>query len=251
MEKTILLLANSCKNGGRCLAGREIHAMGGRLVAGPWVRPLGDGPEGSLEYTVRRYDDGREASVLDVVRFRCTPLPAQPHQAENVRLAPGQSLVKVGTIQPQLAIRTCLQQPGHLWLPEDMCPVRNDRIPAAWLNEQPIRNSLYLIRPMDAYLLRTVSRSGQPQLRCIFTHNTLRYSLVVTDPRVKSAYLPQPEGRYPLPGSHDNVLCLSLGGELNGYHYKLVATILSAGQRTPPALNHQGSGVVATLRGKD
>lgn len=64
-RRHILVLANSIKKGGRCIAGRELlrRQTGWRL--GPWVRPVSDAEGGTLHPPHMALDSGGEPSVLD------------------------------------------------------------------------------------------------------------------------------------------------------------------------------------------
>ena len=56
----LICLANSYKNGCRCIAGL-------RVDRGGWVRPVSGRPEGELEPRHYLLDDGSEPGLLDVL----------------------------------------------------------------------------------------------------------------------------------------------------------------------------------------
>ena len=67
-----------------------------------------------------------------------------------------------------------------------------------------------------------------------FFYNGVRYNLAITDPEIDRKYF------RPFPGIDDGVrqipmdvnnclLCISLAPEFNGYHYKLIATVIENG----------------------
>src|SRR5712691_633065 len=73
----ILCLANSNKEGGRCIAGL-------RTDGGGWVRPVApDTPEGQLYFRHYKLDDGSEPAVLDVVGVDLAAPRPEPGQPEN------------------------------------------------------------------------------------------------------------------------------------------------------------------------
>lgn len=77
----IVVLANSTKMGGRCVAGISTRS-------GSWVRPVSGRPEGELRPTdcaVR----GRAPRCLDLVRFPYVERVADPAQPENVLIEGG------------------------------------------------------------------------------------------------------------------------------------------------------------------
>src|SRR5581483_3880507 len=77
--KTIICLANSRKITGRCVTGKEI---GGGKVGG-WIRPISARPTGELSEEDRRFENGQDPKLLDVVRIPMAD--PQPHgfQTEN------------------------------------------------------------------------------------------------------------------------------------------------------------------------
>jgi len=80
--KTIVCLANSWRppsGRGRCIAGKEILENG----YGAWIRPVSDRPSMEISDKERRYRDGRESKILDIVEMRMVrPAPNLP-QIEN------------------------------------------------------------------------------------------------------------------------------------------------------------------------
>ena len=62
--KRIVCLANSRKEGDRCIAGKELLADGS---PGGWVRPVSDRGDEAVNESERQYEDGDEPRVLDVV----------------------------------------------------------------------------------------------------------------------------------------------------------------------------------------
>jgi hypothetical protein len=76
-----------------------------------------------------------------------------------------------------------------------------------------VQQSLYLLKVDDLAL----HRREDGKQRVIFTYNEIEYDLSGTDPNYDS----YEDGRL-VPNGY---LCISLGEEFHGYHYKIVATI--------------------------
>ena len=84
--KRILCLANSRKGGDRCIAGREILPDG---RPGPWVRPVSSRANEAVSKRERRYRDGSEPRLLDVVDVPVIKAHPSEYQSENWLLDPG------------------------------------------------------------------------------------------------------------------------------------------------------------------
>ena len=64
--KRIVLLANSVKISGRCIAGREVVGDYPDIQFGDWIRPVSEG-DGTLYSRHYRLDEGGFAGVLQIV----------------------------------------------------------------------------------------------------------------------------------------------------------------------------------------
>jgi hypothetical protein len=77
--KTILCLANSRKLSGRCIAGRETRSDG---YAG-WVRPISARVSAEVSEEERRYENGSDPRVLDIIEVPGLAADPHLHQIEN------------------------------------------------------------------------------------------------------------------------------------------------------------------------
>jgi hypothetical protein len=77
--KIILCLANSRKLSGRCIAGREITPDG---YAG-WVRPISARVSAEVSEEERRYENGSDPRVLDIIEVPVLAANPHLHQVEN------------------------------------------------------------------------------------------------------------------------------------------------------------------------
>ena len=212
---TLVLLANSCKNNERCVAGKSL--LQGRV--GGWVRPISARPGGALTAQDRRLVSGAQPQVLDVVEVSLDRPAPSGFQTENHRIAPGAGWMPRGHLRWS-ALPRLVDSCETLWI--NGCSSGggcNDRVPA--LRVEALRSSLCLIGPLTITL-----RVGSGKVRASFHYRQVDYDLSVTDPRIKVAYASRPDGCYPVAEAY---VCVSLAPVWNGYAYKLAAALI-----TPP-----------------
>jgi hypothetical protein len=75
----IVCLANSRKTSGRCIAGKEITSG----AIGQWIRPVSDRPTGELSEAERRFQDGTDPKLLDVLDILMIEPRSHGYQTEN------------------------------------------------------------------------------------------------------------------------------------------------------------------------
>src|SRR5258708_6949796 len=109
-SKRIVCLANSRKCSGRCIAGKEVLANG----YGKWVRPVSIRATGEVSEKERRYTDGRDPSVLDIIEIPLMRPAPLLHQTENHVIDAGRHWRKAGTF-PVHNIGHLLDRPATLW----------------------------------------------------------------------------------------------------------------------------------------
>ena len=234
ITKRILCLANSKKNSGRCVAGREVASAG----AGPWIRPVSDRPGEEVSENERQYKSGADPKLLDVIDV---PLVrAAPHacQTENWLLDPHNYWCRVRQAN-WTELLQFTETPAELWVNQHSTyHGRNDEIPQALADALPGSLYLILVDCVDLHAFAPQEAFGNPKRRvqARFTHAGVGYALWVTDPVVEREYLARPDGHHRL---GECCLTISIGEPFqknNGqsYRYKLVAAIIRRDGRSWP-----------------
>ncbi|WP_123697168.1 dual OB domain-containing protein [Agrococcus jenensis] len=218
---TLLLLANSRKLSGRCMAGIE-------LVDGApagWVRPVSARPHGEVSEIERQYEDGSDPKVLDVARVPLLrPAPAE-YQTENWLLDPNYYWKHEG--EATAADLSGLTDARDLWLANDSSTRHglHDRVPQG--TAQAMTDSLRLIH-VDDLKYRVFAPSAdynnfKRRVQAAFTHGSESYRMMVTDPLVERAYVGLEQEDHFIGAAY---LTVSLGEAYEGYAYKLVAAVI-------------------------
>ena len=214
-EKTIVCLAASTKDRGICIAGKEYN--NGRF--GAWIRPVSSRNRGAISNHERTKNNGDFTEVLDIVTVYLNRANPQTYQSENHIIEDGQ----IWTHQRKLTkddISDAVDNIPCLWQNDDSSRVgENDRIPIGQLCN--VRSSLALIEP-ENFTIRVINIGYGIKHRATFNFQNDAYNLKITDPLIKNQY---PNlGFYPL---LNTLICISLGGEFEGYAYKLVAAVIA------------------------
>jgi len=222
--KTIVCLANSRKPpSGRCIAGKEILKSG----FGGWIRPVSERPSAEVSEEERRYEDGQDPKVLDIIVVPMMAPAPLLHQTENHVIDAGYYWTKKGDFGWTELIHL-------LDNPITLCPSNdssyhglNDRVKIDVAAK--IKGSLLLIKPegLTVCVQTEGGEFGNPRrrVRAQFEYGGVRYILVVTDPTAERFFLSKSNGEYPVVETY---LCVSLAGaHSDGYCYKLVASIIS------------------------
>ena len=219
--KRILCLANSRKRGGRCVAGKVMQSDG---RSGGWLRPVSAREDEEVSPQERRYADGGEPRILDVIDVPLLSPRPKTYQRENWLLDPNRCWAKVG----QAAwndLRSIIDRDEPLWINGHSARNGlNDRVPLA--KTAAINNSLRLIK-VDALTI-TVSEPARPSadfpiLRGSFNYLGDEYRFRITDPTSESGSLNLSYGDYCV---GERYLVISLGEPFEGHAYKLIATII-------------------------
>lgn len=160
--KRLLCLANSRKLSGRCVAGREAFAHGW----GAWVRPISARPHEEVS-DERRYEDGSDPSLGDVIDVPLLEHRPRTYQQENHLLDDKRYWVKVQSASWEEIVGALDEAPDRLW--ENGHSSYNgisDRVPVE--RADAFDRSLFLLRPQNLKLLVQAEWGGRRKVRGTF-----------------------------------------------------------------------------------
>jgi hypothetical protein len=228
VTKRLLLLANSRKFNGRCVAGREI-ADG---EAGPWIRPVSDLPRQQVLPYHQMLRDHGHPKVLDIVDVPLTGPKPSGFQTENWLLDNRFYWTRVGRVGWD-ALTVFVDAAGPLWVDgHSTYTGSNDKVPEAACVTLSSSLRLIDVPAMGLFVGAPALAFGDNRRRVQgrFQINGVRYAMWVTDPVYETGYLAQPDGSYALAECR---LTISLSEQaMNGYCYKLIAAVIERA-RTP------------------
>ncbi len=209
MEKHILLLANSKKLGGRCLAGVEVLFIGESPVfrfqdqlKPVWLRPVSRSPHGEVSHAL-----ADRFQVMDVVKVDGYEPSPDAYQSENIHF---QRLESLGSDFFEV------DDLGYISLasPEATFGNRGNAVHVDQI--QRVDHSLLMVEPQAFTSYMRAYDDGKTQLRGQYQLNGAHYDQPITDP---AFHLGDEKGQHAY-------LTLSLGLEHEGYHSKLIAAVV-------------------------
>jgi hypothetical protein len=220
--KTIICLANSRKMAGRCVAGKEI--IGGKI--GGWIRPVSGRPTGELSEEDRRFENGLDAKLLDVITIAMVGSRPHGYQIENHLIHDGYYWTKEREASWSELQAAVDKVSGPLWdNSSSSYNGLNDRVEEAAANH--LGSSLRLVEVEDLKIAVAVEGAAfgnaKRRVRGGFTLDGSNYWLSVTDPVAEQKYLAGPDGEFKVGPA---ILCISLGEPYGGYAYKLIVGVL-------------------------
>ena len=218
--KTIVCLANSIRMCGRCVAGKEY--ISGNF--GGWVRPVSSRSNAEISEEERHYNNGKEINVLDIVTIPMNEPRPQSFQTENHLIDPEYYWEKEDTLPWNQLENALDHDKPTLWVNGYESSIGiNNRIPQSLADQ--ITSSLMLIRPKNLEVVVSAGWESKRRVDANFHYRDQTYRLNVTDPIIKRDYLARENGKYEIP---DAYVCVSVAGEpFDGFHYKLVAAIIT------------------------
>jgi len=218
----MVVLANSRKCGGYCLAGKALD-LAGRV--GGWVRPVTGCAADGLPRQRTLCSDGRQAAVLDVVSLEWGRSEPHLHQRENCLIGPA-VLERCGRVLWDDLSLLADRAPTGLWINgHSTHGGLNDRVPVPALSG--LHGSLYLVAVHELVLYSRPGHGNQQMtFRADFCIGQQRYNLALTD-TVATFWL-QTVQRLELA---DAYLCVSLAVPFrDGFVYKLATAVITKGR---------------------
>lgn len=234
-SKYIIVLANSIKHApSTCVAGREIISGSKNYEIGEWVRPISKHGEGELYPTETQLGPLRQPRILDFVEIPLEGHANNSLQPENWFIQPEKRWRLANELFARPGMELLAQTPPHLWVQ----PVqKTDRVATDFLRLKKLYSSLYLIHVSKVrvkFFWKVWDGEYSRKRRVEFEYRSVKYDLGLTDPVFVEKY----RDRFPTQGdapvefevkpAGGCYLCVSLAPEFNGYHYKVVATIIEA-----------------------
>lgn len=228
--KRIIVLANSMKKKGRCVAGRELGED--ETDVGHWLRPISNVEEGTLMPRHMAVDRGKPLEVLHIVDVPLTRYADDRCHPEDWEV--GKEKWRYVDRFDSGGVASLEETPGDLWL-EDRS--RTDRVECDFLLRRRHHQSLHLIRPRNLRLRLWKEYNAdrgynQKKTRAVFNYSGVEFNLSLTDPVATERHctsfpdVGKPAQELVLPFGDHCLLCVSLTPMFHGYHYKVVATVL-------------------------
>jgi hypothetical protein len=219
----ILCLANSYKHEHRCVAGIS-------LLTKQWVRLVGHQVPGCLTVKEASYPDGKMAALLDVFEADIGEKCGTNSHPEDVFVnRKPWNLIRQFNATEDIPFFSGFVNEEPVVL-QGYC----DRVPASKFENTPAQCSLGLVHPEDLWWWIR-EESSKRRNRAVFRLGRVgrvRYDLAVTDPKWLDLLNLMPAGIYPhtlLCGGKAPMtyLAISLSEPFEGFHYKLVAGVVS------------------------
>ena len=200
-----MCLANSWKEGGRCVAGLD-------LANKRWVRPISAIDGGALsnsQCSAAVGGSAREVAPLDLIEIGGPTHRPELGQPENY-LIDSSTWKIAGQVSAESLVRFAVDAPELLY-------GTSDRVVEA--DARNVRASLALIR-VNAPQFHVRKTNSRGQLRVQFSFGGVPYNLAVTDTQEWARLVRYDVDTY---SQGDWLFTVSLGGTFLGARYKLVA----------------------------
>lgn len=215
LTKRIICLANSRKKGGRCIAGVEIKGS-----SQSWIRPVSNRENQEVLPSELQYENGNEASPLDIIHIPLLKHIPHNHQQENWLLDTNKQWKRLGTFEWNNLHQ--LSKTHELW--EDGHHENKDRVSSFEAGFEV--DSLRLVYVKELTLKWELNAKRRWGIRGYFNFANRDYALKVTDVKIERRYRKQRV----ICELKECFLTISLGGPFGEpcfeYCYKLIAAVI-------------------------
>ncbi len=215
-EKFFVCLANSAREGGRCIAGKEIILNQDKKEFASlttWFRPLGKDSSALSS----RYVSIKIGQIVQCIVDEAKPDNVQP---ENCIVKEDTGLSELGTITTS-NLADFLEYPTTLWETGYSSSLgENDKVPLVNLIQNA--QSLYFVEigPHTIYKKQNTYEGAKPRLKIEFSYNDITYCLTLTANTPYWNVLGMDESKEINQGAY---ITISLAQPFYGNCYKLVA----------------------------
>ncbi len=216
MPIRFVCLANSYKEGGRCLAGIQLDRKNSPIIGylGPkWIRPIYPNEHGEIPKDLVAH-----IHLLDVIEIESDANSHLGYQSENV-LFNQHSIEKMGTF-PVAGLNDLIETERPKIFGNLGKAIAADQI-------HLLKYSLMLVRVLDFRVFKKPheDKLAKPQIRMVFIYKRTEYEFPVTDPVFLDRYR---QNQDCLAGVRELFLTLSVGLPFEDWHYKLIAGVMHA-----------------------
>src|SRR5262249_42457084 len=171
----------------------------------------------------RRFEDGQDPILLDVIRIPM--IEPRPHgaQTENHLIDDSEYWIKEREANWNELCSALDAVDGSLWNNDSSgSNGRYDRVAEAKIAKLPDSLKLIEVKDFKIEVALEGSQFKKRKVRGKFSLNGIDYKLAVTDPKIEREYLRKGIGEFNV---GNVILCVSLGDIFKGYAYKLIASV--------------------------
>lgn len=226
ISKFILVLANSIKKGGRCVAGMEITSIQGNdFTLGDWIRPVDPTQDEGTIPTYTTFIGNRFVKPLDCVKIFFTGSSNDQFHPEDFEIDTSSKWEKVGTMTEDV-FSSLPDESKDLWGADSA--TSRKVVPTEGIK------TLRLIKPQDSCYVtayREDTHWGVKHRRYLYIlHRGIEHQFSIDDPEFTARHKLSPSSvgdrhvRIVLDPSR-LVVIASLTKPLRGFQYKIAATI--------------------------
>lgn len=215
MEKEVIILTKSDKNGGYCVAGIDKNN-------GNFIRLVSEDNKSNFalyDNDLIYVDEENYVETMDIVRVQLKGKQNCGYQPENYTIDNSYYMEKIGTITRSEIIKYLMNK-DYIFYNISNCIDREE------LEKQLKKYSLIIFEVSKLKLWKDMYKEGR--ITASFVHNVNEYNFIkVTDHNLTQKYYQRVIESSPRPFILNNaILIMSLAPEFRGKHYKLVANII-------------------------